>query len=270
MNTKTLTRALIEVPMLADGCLVAMLLEDTAAELPFFKALKSQMAPEMTVQNRLATIPIKGTLAASPSAIEMAFKGFEDSGSIISMLESAGNDSGIAGALLDIDSPGGFLIGAGDIPDAVARLSAKKPVVAFTGGTMASLAYWAGSQAREVIATPMSSVGSIGAMTTFVDISRMLENQGIKVRTFTNSGGDLKGMGSPGTQLTDAQVEHIQNRLDNGFALFRDAVSSKRPSVKKESMRGQTFYGGQAKSLGLVDRLGDKSFALSVLASMAR
>ncbi len=268
-----LHRLCTDVPLIAEGALLAMLhdrIEPQAAEHPFYKQLREKLRPQMTVgEDGTAIIPVEGSLARKPDVIEL-FYGVEDTSNILDMVESAGRNPEVRGALLDMDSPGGFMTGGPEVADAVRRLNKAKPVVAWTGGTMASLAYWIGSQAGAVVASRSAIVGSIGAFGAHFDYTKFLESLGVKVEIFKNSEGTFKAAGAFGTALTDEQRSHIQGRIQASFGEFRRAVTSARPGIQDEAMRGQTFSGGDAKKLGLVDRIGDRNYALSVLRSAIR
>jgi len=217
----------------------------------------------------VAIIPVEGTLARRPDVIEL-FYGVEDTSNILDLVETAERNPEVKGALLDMDSPGGFITGGPEVADAVRRLDKTKPVVAWSGGMMASLAYWIGSQAGSVVASRSAIVGSIGAFSAHFDYTKFLESLGIKVEIFKNSEGTFKAAGAFGTALTDEQRNHIQGRIQASFAEFKRAVTSARAGVHDEAMRGQTFSGAEAKRLGLVDRIGDRHYALSVLRSAIR
>ena len=135
---------------------------------------------------------------------------------------------------------------------------------------MASLAYQIASQAREIISTPSASVGSIGTIIAIPDLSKAYEMMGIKMEVITNSEATLKGAGTPGTSLTDDQRDYLKARAQVAFNRFKSSVQAGRPNIKDESMRGQVFWGHEAKTNGMVDRLGDRAFALGVLKRMAK
>ena len=52
---------------------------------------------------------------------------------------------------------------------------------AIVEGTAASAAYWLANQAGNITLTPSGEVGSVGVRMMHVDMSKMLENDGIKV-----------------------------------------------------------------------------------------
>lgn len=135
---------------------------------------------------------------------------------------------------------------------------------------MASPAYWIGSQATEVIALRSAVVGSIGVFAGMYDYSKLFEEAGIKVEVFKNREATFKASGFPGTSLSEEQRGQIQSSIQATFAEFRDAVVSARPGIREDSMQGQTFIGREGVSRGLVDRVGEREFAIRVLRAMLR
>jgi protease IV len=121
------------------------------------------------------------------------------------------------------------------------------------------------SQAHEIVANRSAIVGSIGVIASVTDYSRLLENLGIKFEYFTNKDARFNGAGAMGTSLNDEQRAQLQSQVESTYGVFKTAVLSARPQVKPEAMRGQTFRGSEAKSLGLVDRVGDENFAMGAL-----
>lgn len=242
-----------------------------AGEPPLLRAFRDAMAPAVTVEDGIAVVPIAGVIAAAPTVFEMLFYGIEDARACANAIRKAAADKDVKGVFLDIASPGGMVSGGSDVADAVRACRSDKPVVAYTGSTMASLAYMIGSQATEVVASRMASVGSIGAIVSFVDASRRVENEGFRVETIANrEAAKFKGAGTPGTRLTEAQRDYLQSRVDAAFADFRAMVTSARPAAKEEAMNGKLFFAGEAKSLGLIDRIGDRGFAMGILRGMVR
>jgi ClpP class serine protease len=125
-----------------------------------------------------------------------------------------------------------------------------------------------GSQATEVIASRSAVVGSIGVCAGMYDYSKLFEEAGIKVEPFKNLEATFKAAGFPGTSLSEEQRGQIQSSIQATFAEFRDAVVSARPGIRDESMKGQTFTGREGVARGLVDRVGDREFAIGVLRAM--
>lgn len=237
------------------------------AEHPKMAQLRETLKPVMAVKDGVAHIPVQGTLAFNPDPMEIAFGGVEDSRHVLQMVNDAADDPKVKGALLHVDSPGGFMTGGFDIADGVEAMNKIKPVVAHIGGTGASLAYMIASQAGLVISSRSARVGALGAFNVHIDRTRMAENAGLKVEVFKNKEGKFKAMGTAGTSLTEDQRVYLQSQAQYAFDEFKSAILSARPGVKAEAMQGQVFSGKEAKTYGLVDRLGDSAFALSVLKS---
>lgn len=262
-----------DLPLLAEGWLSASVQgqmsrpsPDQAGESPTKKWVREMLAPKMEVtQDGLAIIPMHGAMAYAPDVWEMYCDGIEDTRSIQALVAQADSSPFVNGVLLDLNTPGGSVIGGLDLADSIARMSKIKPVIAWTGGMAASLGYMMASQADEIVSGRSAVVGSIGVIATYQDWTKFLERYGVKMEVFTNKEAAFKGAGAMGTTLNDVQREHIQSRIDSVFADFRASVQAKRKRVSAESMRGQTMYGAEAVNAGLVDRIGDRDFAMSVL-----
>ena len=213
--------------------------------------LPQSEAPQsiMSVADGVATISITGPLLPTTDEFDRVMLGATSLDEVRSTVESAAADPAVTSIVLNIDSPGGTVRGTPEAADAIYEASKVKPVSAHTSGTMASAAYWLGSQATSVSMTRSASVGSIGVMVPHIDQSKRAEMLGVKVELFTT--GKFKAAGFPGTSLTESQRELIQERIDQVFGEFKSAVTRQGRKIPAEAMQGQTFYGPQAESLGL-------------------
>jgi signal peptide peptidase SppA len=213
--------------------------------------LSQSEAPKsiMSVADGVATISITGPLLPTTDEFDRVMLGATSLDEVRSTFERAAADPAVKSIVLNIDSPGGTVRGTPEAADAIFEASKIKPVHAHTSGTMASAAYWLGSQATSVSMTRSASVGSIGVMVPHIDQSKRAEMLGVKVELFTT--GKFKAAGFPGTSLTESQRELIQERIDQVFGEFKSAVTRQGRKIPAEAMQGQTFYGPQAESLGL-------------------
>jgi signal peptide peptidase SppA len=213
--------------------------------------LPQSEAPQsiMSVADGVATISITGPLLPTTDEFYRVMLGATSLDEVRSTVESATADPSVTSIVLNIDSPGGTVRGTPEAADAIYEASKVKPVRAHTSGTMASAAYWLGSQATSVSMTRSASVGSIGVMVPHIDQSKRAEMLGVKVELFTT--GKFKAAGFPGTSLTESQRELIQERIDQVFGEFKSAVTRQGRKIPAEAMQGQSFYGPQAESLGL-------------------
>lgn len=272
MLTHLLTRLWTDTPFILEGALVALLrgADPQAAEHPYFKGMREKLKPAAEMFGNLSVIPVFGALAQRPDPFEQALGIVEDTGAIRALVDASAANEEVGGILLNVDSPGGFYTGGPELADSIKAASKRKPVMAWSGGTMASLAYLAASQATVVTASRSANVGSIGVYTTFWDVSKLFDAAGVKVELFKNAEGALKAIGLPGTSLSEEQRKHLQDRTQALFGEFRKTVLASRPGVPDSAMQGQTLSGQEAKRAGLIDGIGGMDYALGMLRSMVR
>jgi signal peptide peptidase SppA len=233
------------------------------AESAFGRAIElrpPRTDPLLSVDNGIGTIDITGPIMRNPDLIATVLMGATDSNRIAAAIEEAAHRPDIKAVFLNIDSPGGTVLGTPELAAAVSALNENKPVYAFTSGLMASAAYWIGSQASAVYATPSARVGSIGVVQTVLDQTARLGAMGVKVEVF--SVGKFKAMGTPGTSLNDTQREHIMANLAEIADDFHTAVLAKRRAIPADAMEGQTFSGKQAERFNIAGMVPDRAEAM--------
>jgi signal peptide peptidase SppA len=203
----------------------------------------------------IAKIALSGTLMKSSSSF-----GGTSTVQARREINAAANDSTVQGILLAIDSPGGTASGTAELGDTIKAATRQKPVYAWVDGLAASAAYWAASQADQIFAgNRMAQIGSIGTYMPAYDLSQQFEKDGIKTHLFTT--GPLKGMGVQGTQITEEQVAHLQDRVNGIQAHFDQAVRSGRglSAAELAAVRsGAVFTTAEALGSKLID--GTKTF----------
>lgn len=214
----------------------------------------------LAIEDGIGVVTINGPILRKPDFFSRVFLGAADSEEIGSAIREAVGRADVKAVFLDIDSPGGTVLGTPELANAVAALNETKPVYAFSSGLMCSAAYWIASQARAVYATPSAQVGSIGVVQAFLDDSAALEAKGLRVETFAV--GKYKSIGAPGTPLTDDQRELIRSNLSEIASEFHAAVLARGRAVQAEAMEGQTFSGRQAQRLNLAGMVPDRAEAL--------
>lgn len=169
-------------------------------------------------------------------------------------MRNALNDEAVNGILLHIDSPGGTVSGTKDLADDVAQAAKRKPVYTFFEDLGASAAYWVGSQASKVFTNPTGIVGSIGTYMVIEDLSGMAQQMGVKIHVIR--AGEFKGAGTPGTEITDAQLAEWQRVIDAlNDQFIRGVAQGRGLSLKavRELADGRAHVGAAAAALSLVD-----------------
>ena len=229
--------------------------------------LDERKPAEYAVADGIGIIPIEGVIGKGLSTMEKACGGVcvDEIGS---MLGQAMADQSVQGIMLDINSPGGSVAGVPELADAISAASEVKPVMAYTDGEMASAAYWLAAGAKAIYATKSAVVGSIGVYIPWMDSSAFYAANGRKVEVIRNAGADLKGMGIPGTSLSDDQRAHLQEHVDQVAKMFHDHVTGNRPTVGAGAMRGQAMLGQPAADAGLTDGVQGFDHALKDLQTL--
>jgi len=205
----------------------------------------------LRIENGAAIIKVDGVLLRDGP------EWFDDYGiarmsAIGKKIRAAMNASEAQMIILDFDSPGGTVNGTEELAGVVAQAAESKFVLAYTAGMMASAAYWIGSHASAIYATPSSTVGSIGVIAAHVDYTAAREQMGVVVQVFRS--GELKAPGAFNTSLTDQQAAHIQSQIDAMALKFYETVDRERPGkINAEHMDGRTFDGESAVAAGFVD-----------------
>ena len=173
--------------------------------------------------------------------------------------------------LLRIDSPGGTVGDSQEIHAALLRLREKGcRVVASFGNISASGGVYIGVAAESIVANPGTITGSIGVILRGNDLSRVFERIGIRFDTVKS--GVYKDILSPDRPLSPEERALLQELIDSSYGQFVRVVAEGR-SMTEETVRGfadgRVFSGEQAKSLGLVDELGDEDHARRLAARLA-
>ena len=203
-------------------------------------------------------IPIAGVIGKGLSPIEK-MTGAVDVNAIAEAIDEYCMNPQVTRIAFQVSSPGGTVTGVEELANKVRNIS--KPTMAYTDSEMASAAYWVASAADKVVASPSSTVGSIGVYMTIADMTEMAKAQGIKMVVIKS--GKFKGAGIPGTSLSEEQVANLQQGVDEIHADFKASVLQTRKLVKAEDMEGQVFSGKQAAQRNLVTGLAD-SFSEAV------
>lgn len=161
-------------------------------------------------------------------------------------------DQSVRAVVLDVDSPGGGVYGVEELADEIRAARGQKPIVAVANSLAASAAYWIASAADEVVVTPSGQVGSIGVYAAHEDISKMLEQEGIKETLIFS--GKYKVEGNPFEPLTDEARAAIQRDVATYYASFVRAVAKGRNA--RESAVEKGF--GQGRVVGAKEAVEEK------------
>ena len=179
------------------------------------------------------------------------------------------NNSDIKSIVLRIESPGGAVGAAQEIYQEIKRTSAVKPIVASMGSMGASGGYYAALGADIILANPGTMTGSIGVIVKFPNLEGLFEKVGYKSEVIKS--GPLKDIGASNRPLSEEERTIMQDLIDNVYNQFvRDIATSR--SMPEETIfelaDGRVYTGEQALELGLIDKLGNFTDAVTIAADL--
>lgn len=125
-------------------------------------------------------------------------------------------DDNVASILLDIDSPGGLSDHVEETANEIREGRNVKPIYAIANTAMNSAAYYLGSQASQVFATPSAQLGSIGVYTVHTDDSVAKELSGVK-QTVIKAGKFKAAMATPLNDETHSHIQELVNATNESF-----------------------------------------------------
>jgi len=198
----------------------------------------------------VAVIQIHGVIDKLISQFEMDCYGGVDLADIDQALSFAANDARVSRVVLNIDSPGGSVIGVADTAMRIAALRETKEVHAYIPAMAASAGYYLASQADKITSASSAIIGSIGVYCAILDASRWYEEEGLNMQVL--KAGTFKTMGANWKPLSDEEKQFLQAGVDRNYAEFKKAVTALR-EVDDTTMQGQWWPGQEAQQLNLVD-----------------
>ncbi len=176
-------------------------------------------------------------------------------------LNSAFSDENATGILLQINSPGGSPVQAGEVYDNIMRLRKKYPkkkVYAVCTDMCASGAYYIAAAANDVYVDKASLVGSIGVLMNGFGFVDTLKKVGATRRLIT--AGSEKGFMDPFSPVKESDVKYMHKMLGIIHQQFINSVKKGRGKRLKLDtpllFSGLVWTGQQAVQIGLADGLG--------------
>lgn len=166
-------------------------------------------------------------------------------------------DDSIGTIVLDMNTPGGSVYGVPELAAQLRALRASKRIIAVANALSASAGYWIGSAAHEFVVTPSGEAGSIGVFATHIDVSKALEEFGVKVTLISE--GTYKVEGNPFEALSEEARAAIQASVADYYGMFVRAVAENR-GVSEKDVRGgmgegRVLTAQRALAEKLVDRV---------------
>jgi len=200
----------------------------------------------------VAVVHIDGVIDKRIGLMEMDCYGGCDLNDVDNALSRIVGDASISRVVLDINSPGGSVVGVHETFMRVRELTETKEVHAFVNCLACSAGYYIASAADVIAAAPSAIVGSIGVYIAMLDASKWAELEGLSMQMI--KAGKWKDTGSPWRPLNDEEKAKLQASVDAMHTQFKAAVRTNR-EVDDEAMEGQWMTGEEGLTAGLVDEL---------------
>lgn len=230
--------------------------------LPFLGEGVPGRTPLRVGENRVVVISLYGSIQETQGGF---LSGGISPRLVRNQLQRAAVDSSIEGVVLRVESPGGSIAASQEIAAMVRDF--KKPIVVSMADMAASGGYYISAPAQGIVAQPGTMTGSIGVISTLMNMDGLYEMLGIEVETFKS--GEHKDMFS--RNLTEAERLIMQEISDEAYNQFvADVAEGRGMSIAevRKLATGQIYLGSQALELGLVDRLGGIDEAIEYLAEL--
>ena len=182
------------------------------------------------------------------------------------LLQELKDDDHIKAVLVEINSPGGTVVGGENLYLGLRDVATEKPVVAVMGSTATSAAYMTAIGADRIFARQGTLTGSIGVIMQTADVTQLMDKIGVKPETIKS--GALKAQPNPMEPLSDDARKHVQEVVMDMYDLFVTMVAERRAmdvDATKALADGRVFTGKKALDAGLIDAIGGEAEAVAWL-----
>jgi len=214
------------------------------------------------VSGAISVIQVLGTTVKRAGGMD-AMSGLTSYDEVRADIQAA-IDAGVAGIILDMDTPGGEVSGMFEFADWLASID-QVPIYAVANDLAASAGYLVASATDKIFTTLTGRVGSIGIYAMHLDQSEADAKDGLKY-SFVYS-GDHKVDGNSHEPLVDRKRSEMQSQSDAMYKMFVSRVSNFRGLDQQRVIdtKADTFTGSDAVRAGLADEVGTLDDAIACM-----
>ncbi len=258
--------AIVSAAMVLSGCVTPNVQFFSDGRRPFQEVTLEGSAKEkillLSIDGVISDAPRRGLLRDRPSPVQ----------EIVARLRRAEKDDDIKAVVIKINSPGGTVTGS-DILYHELTAYKKKTNVKMVAAMMdvgASGGYYIALPSDRILAHPTTITGSVGVLFLRPKVKGLIDKLGIGVDL--SKTGVNKDMGSPFRETTESESRFFQELTDRLGERFFTLVERHRSldAAKLETVKSaRIFLADEAKTLGLVDRIGYLSDAVAEAKSLA-
>ncbi|MDX2082781.1 MAG: signal peptide peptidase SppA [Rickettsiales bacterium] len=183
------------------------------------------------------------------------------------ILEKVAKEKSIKAVIININSPGGGIVGSEILFEELRNIAAHKPMVVTMGSVAASGGYMAAIASDYIIARNGTLTGSVGVLMESPDVTDLASKIGVKFHNYKSS--PIKGSPSPFEKPNPLVDKIINDSIQDSYKFFADLVLERRagklPKETRSILDGRIFTGRQALKAGLIDEIGGKEQAIFYL-----
>lgn len=206
----------------------------------------------------VAVIPVQGPIMS------------DDTLNLMKWLQLANDNDNVVAVVLLVNSPGGVVFQIDNLAGSISGF--RKPIFTYVVGVCASAAMWICSGSDRIfLSSKMDRIGSIGVMTSFMSMSRMLKDKlGIDVYEFyarksTEKNQPVRTMMDDNStpEEKQARTEELLDDLDFTNDLFHEGIM-KNMGLKADSpvFTGKIYFAEEAIKQGLAHEINTLQYAI--------
>jgi signal peptide peptidase SppA len=204
------------------------------------------------VNGSMATMPVYGKMF--PRANMMTrLSGGTSTRKLGRAIDEVEEREDIDQVMMVFDSPGGSIQGLTNTARKIRNM--ETDTVAFAEGLMASAAYFVGSAADRVVASPDSMIGAIGSVAKIVSRAGKLEEEGYDVEVIRSA--EKKAKPNPSEPIDEDSVKEVQKLVDAAHEQFVRQVATNldlsEETVSNTMADGSVINGSEAEGTNFVD-----------------
>ncbi len=174
----------------------------------------------------------------------------------------------VKAVIININSPGGGIVGSEMLYHDLRKIAAQKPIVVIMESVAASGAYMAAIASDYIIAYNGTLTGSIGVVMESPEVTELAQKIGVKLNSFKSS--PLKASPSPFEKTSPLVEKVVMSSIYDSYEFFAGLVKERRgdrlnQKLINEILDGRVFTGRQALAVGLIDKIGGTEEALVYL-----
>jgi protease IV len=218
----------------------------------------------------IALIDVYGGIGDTASSGPFGSSGGASANILLESIQKARKDN-VKAILLRINSPGGTAAASQSINHELMRIrkETKIKIVASLGDVAASGGYYIASAANHIVANPSTLTGSIGVIIRTQNVGSLMDKLGVQSGTVQS--GKYKDILSPFRSTTADERQLIQGIVSDSYEQFLASIVEGRGITLSELRKladGRIFTGSQAKTVKLVDSLGNYQDAVQQTTKM--